>query len=110
MDTTTAALSWFILAMAVYPEVQAKAKAEIDRVIGHDRLPQVSDKDSLPYVTAIMKEVFRWNPIVRLGRWIRCAPVANALTRDAVPHAVSKDDEYRGYFIPAKSVMVANIW
>ena len=52
------------MTMALYPEVQAKAQAEIDRVVGPDRLPQISDRDSLPYLTAIMQEVFRWQPIV----------------------------------------------
>jgi hypothetical protein len=53
--------------MAVYPEKQAKAQAEIDKVVGNDRLPQVSDRESLPYTMALMKEVFRWQPIVPMG-------------------------------------------
>lgn len=55
------------MAMALHPEVQDKAQAEIDRVIGPDRLPQVADRDSLPYVTAVMREVLRWQPIVTVG-------------------------------------------
>ena len=27
-----------------------------------------------------------------------------------VPHAPNKDDEYRGYFIPAKTAVLANTW
>lgn len=60
-------LSWFLLAMALHPEVQAKAQAELDCVIGMERLPRVEDKDALPYTLAIMKEVFRWNPVARLS-------------------------------------------
>jgi cytochrome P450 len=46
--------------MAMYPEIQKKAQAEIDAVVGKDRLPNFSDRASLPYVGAIMKEILRW--------------------------------------------------
>jgi cytochrome P450 len=57
----------FILAMTLYPEVQRKAQAEIDRVIGSSRLPDYSDQDELPYVDAVLKEVLRWHPVTPLG-------------------------------------------
>lgn len=53
--------------MVKYPEVQAKGQAELDRVIGSDRLPSLADRASLPYINAIMQEVFRWHPIVPMG-------------------------------------------
>lgn len=49
----------FILAMLVYPEAQRKAQQEIDSVVGFDRLPDFTDKENLPYVTAVIKEVLR---------------------------------------------------
>lgn len=55
------------MAMALHPEVQAKAQAEIDKVIGNERLPRVEDRESLPYIMAVMKEVFRWQPTVTIG-------------------------------------------
>lgn len=57
----------FILAMTQYPEVQRKAQAEIDRVVGNSRLPDYSDQDELPYVDAVLKEVLRWHPVTPLG-------------------------------------------
>lgn len=45
--------------MALHPEAQKKAQAEIDSVVGTDRLPEFSDMDSLPYVTALTEEVWR---------------------------------------------------
>lgn len=54
--------------MVLYPEIQSKGQAEIDGVIGKDRLPSFTDRDSLPYVNAIVKEVLRWNPAVPLGK------------------------------------------
>lgn len=53
--------------MVLCPEIQSKGHEEIDRVIGKDRLPSFTDRDSLPYVNAIVKEVLRWNPAVPLG-------------------------------------------
>ena len=54
-------------AMAMYPEVLKKAHEEIDRVIGPNRLPDMGDIDSLPYVSAIVKESLRWKLVVPTG-------------------------------------------
>ena len=50
----------YFLAVCKYPEVQAKAQAELDAVIGRERLPTPADRDSLPYIGAICKELDRW--------------------------------------------------
>ena len=42
------------------PEVQRKAQEEIDRVVGRGRLPDLSDRDSLPYLQCVMYETLRW--------------------------------------------------
>lgn len=64
---TPSSLTSFILAMTLYPHVQIKGQAEIDAVVGKKRLPSFSDRASLPYVNAIVKEILRWNPAVPLG-------------------------------------------
>ena len=56
-----------ILALAKHPNVQARAQAEIDSVIGTDRLPVVEDRNVLPYIHAIVKEVGRWCSIFTVG-------------------------------------------
>ena len=53
----------FFAAMIKYPEIQKKGQAEIDRVIGPNRLPDFTDEASLPYVAAIVKEALRWHLI-----------------------------------------------
>jgi len=53
--------------MTLFPESQKKAQAEIDAVIGTDRLPTYIDRKSLPFVEAVVKEVLRWHAIVPLG-------------------------------------------
>jgi len=50
--------------MPLFPDVQKKAQAEIDAVIGPDRLPSFADRDNLPYIEALVNEVFRWNAVV----------------------------------------------
>jgi hypothetical protein len=49
------------------PEAQSKAQEEIDRVIGIDRLPSFEDEARLPYVAALVKEVFRWQQVAPFG-------------------------------------------
>ena len=58
-----------ILAMALYPEIQRKAQEELDSVIGN-RLPTVADRDSTPYLNALIREVLRWSPSVPMSKWL----------------------------------------
>ena len=54
--------------MALYPGVQKKAQAEINAVVGLHRLPDFEDSDrpSLPYINAIVKELMRWHSVTPL--------------------------------------------
>jgi cytochrome P450 len=53
--------------MCLYPECQRAAQAELDAVVGNERLPSVADRPSLPYINAMMKEVLRWAPVAPSG-------------------------------------------
>jgi hypothetical protein len=57
----TSATSFFFLAMVLFPDVQRKAQEELDRVIGTSRLPTMRDREHLPYIAAIQKEISRWH-------------------------------------------------
>ena len=57
----------FFLAMTLYPQIQRSAQRELDEVVGSGRLPEFSDRDSLPYITAVIKECSRWQPVAPLG-------------------------------------------
>lgn len=48
--------------MVLHPDVFKKAQAELDRVVGHDRLPDLHDRASLPYLDCVIKEVYRRVP------------------------------------------------
>ncbi|KAI0641995.1 cytochrome P450 [Trametes meyenii] len=93
-DTTFSALQAFSVAMALHPRVQKKAQAELDRVVGPDRLPEFSDSDALVYVNALLKELLQWHVVNPLG----------------VAHRTIKDDEFRGFFVPAGTNVFANVW
>ncbi|CAE6381379.1 unnamed protein product [Rhizoctonia solani] len=93
-DTSAATALVFILAMVLNQSVFSKAQAEVDDIVGHERLPEMSDRKSLVYVECVMKEVFRWQPVLPL----------------ALPHAVIEDDEYRGWRIPKGTTVMGNIW
>ncbi|KAJ7099823.1 cytochrome P450 [Mycena epipterygia] len=93
-DTSSVTLLWFVMAMALYPEAQKKAQDEIDTVFGSDTLPDFSKMKDLPYCFALVKEVFRWNPVAPLS----------------FPHYTSADDEYNGYKIRKGTTVISSIW
>ena len=80
--------------MVLNPHVMRKAQDQLDEVVGRERLPEYSDMGNLPYITAIIKELLRWNPPAPLGAAKR----------------VIQDDTYNGYFIPAGTMVMENIW
>ena len=57
----------FLVACLLRPEVQKKARDEIDAVVGRDRLPTFEDRPRLPFIDAMCKEVLRWQPVAPVG-------------------------------------------
>lgn len=72
-----------------------KAQAELDDVVGRDRMPTFDDLPNLPYLNAIVSETLRWRPIAVLG---------------GTPHATTADDWYKGMYIPKGSTIIAPLW
>ncbi|KAI1434383.1 cytochrome P450 2C3 [Xylaria sp. CBS 124048] len=83
----------FLLAMLHYPEWQRKLQDEIEEVC-RGACPQWEEREKLPLLRAVVKEVIRWRPPVPTG----------------IPHAIEKDDVYNGYFIPAGATIHALEW
>lgn len=57
--------------MAMFPEVQKKAQAEVDKVLRDNRLPSFEDREGMPYIEMLLKELQRWipaTPLVRIRR------------------------------------------
>ncbi|KZP21276.1 cytochrome P450 [Athelia psychrophila] len=93
-ETIAGTMAWFWLAITTHPEVQRKAQAELDEVVGRHRLPTFADYERLPYIRALVKETLRWQCVDPLG----------------VPRRVMEDDVYEGYHIPKGAVCIPNIW
>ena len=93
-ETTSAYLNTFVLQMTLNPEVQDKAREEIDRVVGADRLPTFEDEARLPYLRALIKETLRVRPPNKFG----------------INHYTTEDDWYEGYFIPKNTIVTLNWW
>ncbi|KIO29657.1 glycoside hydrolase family 51 protein [Tulasnella calospora MUT 4182] len=93
-DTTEVVLKNFLLAMTLYPEIQARAREEVDRVYGEEYPRDLEGEEKLPFIHAVLLESMRWNP-----------PVSSGL-----PHALREDDIYEGYFIPKGTTVIANQW
>ncbi|KZT37257.1 cytochrome P450 [Sistotremastrum suecicum HHB10207 ss-3] len=93
-ETTVSAMSTFFLMMIMNPEIHKLAQEELEVVVGNRQMPQFDDRDKLPYIDAIIKEVLRFNPPAPLG----------------LPHTVTQDDVYHGVHIPKGSIILPNIW
>ncbi|KAH9929087.1 cytochrome P450 [Epithele typhae] len=93
-DTSYSMVQSLFLALSLYPEVVSKAHTELDAVVGSGRLPNFNDEASLVYVQAILMELLRWHAGVPLG----------------IAHATTADEEWRGWFIPAGTVILPNQW
>ncbi|KAG9092147.1 hypothetical protein FS749_015958 [Ceratobasidium sp. UAMH 11750] len=105
-DTTVSGVQSFFLAMTLYPEVQAKAQAEITEYLGQrsindnpHRMILPADRPNLPYTSALVHEILRWHPIVTV--------VAHRSGSQDDCNVVSEGKTYR---IPAESLVVANVW
>ena len=59
-------LMTFFLMMVLNPGVQERVQAQIDAVVGKDRLPTMDDRPLLPFLDAIFWETLRYSPVVPL--------------------------------------------
>ncbi|KAH7705068.1 Protein CYP-14A3 [Aphelenchoides avenae] len=106
MATTATAIRWGIMFMLKWPKIQAsfrqacipqiysrsfqqRVQAEIDRVVGRDRYPGISDKRGLPYTNAVLLEAQR------------CANIASVV----VPHRCTSDQTVKGLNVPADTTV-----
>ena len=89
-ETTSTTLTWAMLYMGRYPEVQAKVHKELDQVVGQGRVPSLDDKSSLPYTEAVVMEIQRYASIVPQG----------------VSHTVQKEVMVNGLTLPKDAMVV----
>lgn len=86
-ESTAVTLTWLWHVLGRYPEVQARVREEVDRVLG-GRPPSAADVPALPYCRMVLEETLRLYPVV----W--------GMAREAI-----EEDEIGGYRIPAGSTV-----
>lgn len=93
METNIASSEWAMAEMVNSPEAMKKAQAELDAVVGRDRMVQESDLPKLPYIKAIAKETLRLHPPVPF-----------------LAHQCIKTCKAFGYDIQAGTSVFVNVW
>jgi cytochrome P450 len=91
-DTSTALLSWALYLLSSHPEVQARAQAELDAVLG-SAPPSLAQLGELRYLEHVINETLRLYPPIHLGQRV-----------------AARDLEFQGYPIPAGQRVLYSIY
>jgi cytochrome P450 len=84
-ETTSNFLTWLLIYMINYPEMQQRAQDELDQVVGKDNLPTLSQKDQLNYVQAVIYEVLRHSNIAPFSSTVHNSTfVSETLLSDSI--------------------------
>ncbi|XP_069701146.1 methyl farnesoate epoxidase-like isoform X2 [Periplaneta americana] len=92
--TTSTTLDFLFATMLRHPDAQRRVQAELDSVVGRDRLPDFSDRPNLPYVEAVLLEVQRLYLVT---------PIIG-------PRRVTKNTTLYGYDIPKNTTVLLSLW
>ncbi|XP_059488369.1 cytochrome P450 306a1 isoform X2 [Neocloeon triangulifer] len=97
-DTTNATLKWFLLFMALHPDVQQRVKSELDAAVFSrpegERNLRMSDLPCCPYTEAAIAETQRLRSVVPTG----------------IPHGATQDVEIGGFRIAAGTMIMPLQW
>ncbi|KAF8023164.1 hypothetical protein BT93_F0612 [Corymbia citriodora subsp. variegata] len=93
-DTSTVTIEWAMSLLLNHPDVMKKAQAELDNIVGRNRLVDEADIHKLPYLQNIVNEVLRLFPPAPL----------------LVPHESAKDCIVGGFDVPRGTMILVNAW
>ncbi|KAH9029938.1 cytochrome P450 [Lactarius pseudohatsudake] len=93
-DTVVATISTFVLAMVLFPTCSSRRRRRSIALSARAVFPNFTDRERLPYLSALYKELLRWHVIGPMG----------------IPHSAIQDDWYGDYFIPKGSLVMSNLW
>ncbi|XP_075210011.1 methyl farnesoate epoxidase-like [Lycorma delicatula] len=93
-ETTSSILSFAVLYMLHYPDVQKHAQSELDITVGKGNQPVMQHLSRLSYIEAIIMEV---------QRICNIAPITAA-------HRAKSDTKVSGYIIPKDTTVLASIY
>uniref|UniRef100_A0A668AJ00 Cytochrome P450, family 17, subfamily A, polypeptide 1 n=1 Tax=Myripristis murdjan TaxID=586833 RepID=A0A668AJ00_9TELE len=94
VETTTTVLKWAVTYLIHHPQVQRRIQEELDSKIGGDRTPQLSDRGSLPYLEATIREVLRIRPVAPL----------------LIPHVALSDTSLGEFTVRKGARVIINLW
>ncbi|KAK4793429.1 hypothetical protein SAY86_023864 [Trapa natans] len=92
VDSTSAVVEWAMAQLLRHPEKMAKARAEMENVLGRVSEVRESDIQRLPYLQAVVKEILRlYQPL-------------------DLPHQADEEVELCGFKIPKGTRILVNLW
>ena len=94
IDTTSTTIHWIFSFLSAHPQCQVRAQQEVDQVLGTEGRPSYTTRSSLPYIQAIIQEIFRMRPVFPLG----------------IPRKTKTNVDFMGYKIPKGTPVFANLW
>ncbi|KAL5706571.1 hypothetical protein ACHQM5_024721 [Ranunculus cassubicifolius] len=92
-ETVASAIEWAMAELMKSPEDLWKVQEELRDVVGLDRKVHESDLEKLTYFKCVIKETLRLHPPIPL-----------------LLHETSEDTAVAGYYVPAKTRVVINVW
>ncbi len=93
-ETVSTTLDWALIYAAYFPLYQKELHAEIDSVLGREKLPTESDRFKLANIEAFLNEAMRFH----------CAgPIL-------IPRATTKNVIFKGCHLPKDTFVMVNIW
>ncbi|PPS07784.1 hypothetical protein GOBAR_AA12853 [Gossypium barbadense] len=93
-ESTAITMEWTMALLLSHPEALQKARDEIIRHVGNERLLNESDLPKLPYLRCVVNETLRLYP---------AAPLL-------LPHCPSEDCVVDGYEIPKGTMLLVHAW
>lgn len=93
-ESTTTTVEWAMTELIRNPSKMSSARKELQSVVGKNKEIQESDISNLPFLRAVLKEVFRLHPP---GPFL-------------IPHKAETDTELNGYMIPKDAQILVNLW
>ncbi|XP_053603696.1 probable cytochrome P450 304a1 [Plodia interpunctella] len=91
-STAASVLTLLLERLVIQPELQDGMQEEVDRVVGSGRLPNLDDRQNMPYTEACIRESMRFDTQIPFG----------------VPHRATRDTVFNGYHIPKDTMVAVN--
>ncbi|KAL9243842.1 hypothetical protein vseg_017682 [Gypsophila vaccaria] len=92
IDSATNLVKWALASLIKHPEEMKKLQAELESVVGMNRIVEEDDIPKFRYLDLVIKEIFRLHPII------------------FAPHEAMVDFSFDGYKIPKGTQIFLNAW